>query len=1408
MAGGANCTPSGTEAICETAADACLSIAAFYDAPSPPGYDYVFTTGVGYLGVDGVWVSGLSCAYPYLIDRFVSGLNELLPPGMAGDSYSPPGYGPAGPGGTQPPKQLGGGNGCNDDSGNPDDNSPSSCQTNSAADASQSTNPTGNSYAGEPINIPTGNMAYHKTDYRTAGQNPLAFTRYYNSRGAYIGELGVNWRSSYDRYIFLFSSTQVAAQRADGQILVFNLTSGVWTPDSDVDYTLTNSGTTWTLTNPDDTIETYGPTPSGSYAQTSLAQLNTIQSRNGYTKNLTYNSFGQLTSVTDSYNRSLILTYENGGSLYSVTTPDNTTITYGYSSNYSSPTGIPTLTSVTYPTTPPQSLTYVYANPNSNPTQVYTLTGVLDEAGQTYLTWTYDAYGRALSSQVGTGTNPNLTQVAYNDTTGSRTVTNALGVVDTYSYSTLQSEQKVTGISRAATSTTAAATRSFTYDANGYLATVTDWNGNQTTYTNNSHGLSTKIVEPTRTTTIVYYTTPQVLVHLPKTITTTGRTSTFVYNTSNGDLLTKTDKDTTSQTVPYSTNGQTRTWTYTWNNFLLASVQNPRTDVTIITQYGYDSTGALTSITDALNHVTNITQHTGGGYPQIMVDPNSVTTTLAYDARQRLTSSAVTTSAGVLTTSWTYFTNANITTTLPDGSFITSLHDTAHRIIAYADYYNDQKDWTLDALGDPGQPTVFNPLGTAVFERSTSFDALGRKLTDTSVVTGKSWVYTYDNNGNQLTVTDPLTHKTTRVFDTLNRITKITDANSGVTKVSYDTHNRPLTETDPNSRETTYVYDGFGDVIQQKSPDTGTTVYYYDGDRNLTSRTDAASVVTNQTFDKLDRVLTTTYPADSTENIAYTYDQHGTGYGFGIGRLTSLTDAAGSLSRSYDERGNILTEQRINGTNTLTTTYTYDNASRVASITYPSGAVSSYTRDNMGNVTQMPFSATNTDQPFSVYTATHLPFGRVNFIHYNSGDNAYFTYDLDERLTVMNYATYLNVPYFEWTYGYDAADNPLTITDDITSANSQTLGYDVLNRLNSASSSGTYGTLAWNYDKNGNLTTSKVGTTTYTYGLATGTNRLSTITWPSNSESFGYTATGNINSETLNSTNVFTGTYNNNNRLASVTGIPLAISAITYDAFGKRITKANPGYSPILYSYDLDGNLIEENDGGVITDYIYMDGINVANWEPSEKHLYAIDFDRLGVPLLSHDEYSLTNWAAYSQPYGTMTQTVFTGEFTGPVTQNLRLPGQYFDHETGNHYNLNRDYMPSLGRYLEADPIGLTGGLNPYRYANASPAKYTDRMGTISGVQLLVLASLANILYWEFIEKPKYLSNPDNDPQTPPVPIPTNDNDTYPFVCTPENPNGAGPAGPTLTNTPAQSTGLPDPMEWDDLPEYELQKPD
>src|SRR5262249_50093648 len=156
-----------------------------------------------------------------------------------------------------------------------------------------------------------------------------------------------------------------------------------------------------------------------------------------------------------------------------------------------------------------------------------------------------------------------------------------------------------------------------------------------------------------------------------------------------GNLLTRTQTDTTTTTVPYATAGQARTWTYTWSNFLLASVQKPRADVAALTRFTYDSSGALTAITNALGHATQITRHLPGAPPQTIADPNGFNTELTYDARLRLLTSSISAAAGPLTTSFSYDAAGNRTgVTLPDGSTVTRAFDAAHRLTGVTDLFN------------------------------------------------------------------------------------------------------------------------------------------------------------------------------------------------------------------------------------------------------------------------------------------------------------------------------------------------------------------------------------------------------------------------------------------------------------------------------------------------------------------------------------------------------------------------------------------------------------------------------------------------------------------------------------------------------------------------------------------------
>jgi RHS repeat-associated protein len=77
------------------------------------------------------------------------------------------------------------------------------------------------------------------------------------------------------------------------------------------------------------------------------------------------------------------------------------------------------------------------------------------------------------------------------------------------------------------------------------------------------------------------------------------------------------------------------------------------------------------------------------------------------------------------------------------------------------------------------------------------------------------------------------------------------------------------------------------------------------------------------------------------------------------------------------------------------------------------------------------------------------------------------------------------------------------------------------------------------------------------------------------------------------------------------------------------------------------------------------------------------------------DTANALRWTWLAEPFGT-TAANQDPQGLGPFTFNLRLPGQYFDAETGLHHNGQRDYDPTLGRFVQPDPAGLEGGVDGY----------------------------------------------------------------------------------------------------------------
>ncbi|RCW08903.1 rhs-related protein, partial (plasmid) [Ralstonia solanacearum] len=96
--------------------------------------------------------------------------------------------------------------------------------------------------------------------------------------------------------------------------------------------------------------------------------------------------------------------------------------------------------------------------------------------------------------------------------------------------------------------------------------------------------------------------------------------------------------------------------------------------------------------------------------------------------------------------------------------------------------------------------------------------------------------------------------------------------------------------------------------------------------------------------------------------------------------------------------------------------------------------------------------------------------------------------------------------------------------------------------------------------------------------------------------------------------------------------------------------------------------------------------------------------DQIDTPRVITDTNNLMVWRwDQTDPFGaTLPDENPTG--LGAFTYNLRFPGQVYDAETGKHYNVNRDYDPAGGRYVQSDPIGLNGGpFSTYSYVGGNP---------------------------------------------------------------------------------------------------------
>ena len=372
--------------------------------------------------------------------------------------------------------------------------------------------------------------------------------------------------------------------------------------------------------------------------------------------------------------------------------------------------------------------------------------------------------------------------------------------------------------------------------------------------------------------------------------------------------------------------------------------------------------------------------------------------------------------------------------------------------------------------------------------------------------------------------------------------------------------------------------------------------------------------------------------------------------------------------------------------------YSHDAMGHISTVNYPDGNQADYTYAEgvvsgvsltVGGSTVNGASAITyrpADQAMSAWTSSN---GLSNTLGY----------DDDGRLTAI------------WVPGvqtlgftYDNADRITQIANGIDTALTQNFGYDEQSRLVSVYASAD--NESFQYDANGNrlMQTGTVDTVSAT------SNQLAST----GGTAYGYDALGNTT--TVNGAATYH--YDAFDRMDSAGGM-----AYYVNPEGQRLRKAGTA-GTTYFAPDASGALLAEYLNGGWIDYVWLNGRLVGRMAGGQ--VDAIHDDQLGRPEAVTDANRTVVWRAQN--------LAFTRNVTvASLTLNLGFPGQYYDAETGDWNNGFRDYNAQLGRYVESDPIGLTGGINTYAYVGDDPLTGVDPFGLLCGCTKLqqIAAKLA-----------------------------------------------------------------------------------
>ncbi|WP_454867407.1 RHS repeat-associated core domain-containing protein [Pseudomonas farris] len=653
---------------------------------------------------------------------------------------------------------------------------------------------------------------------------------------------------------------------------------------------------------------------------------------------------------------------------------------------------------------------------------------------------------------------------------------------------------------------------------------------------------------------------------------------------------------------------------------------------------------------------------------------------------------------------WTYRRNAqgDVTeATDPDGQVTHYHYDAQGRLLSIRYPDTSRHVFVWNALGQLLEETL--PDGG---QRKFSYDALGRQITrqdehgaltqnqwdavgrliQTTLPTGATRTFSYNAYGKITAERDELGRVTRYEYvDDLHLVRRRINPDGTQLQYRYDNAQLLLTEIENESGEKYRLDYTPNSLIRQETGFDGRrTAYSYDLNGHLLEKIefgdDGSQLVTAYERDSAGRLLTKTLP-DGTQ-VDYRYDS--------LGRLTSVDDGHDHpLEFEYDQQDRLITEHQ--GWGTLR--YGYDACGQLNRLRLPDGSKLDYHHAKGGALTSIDLNGAR-------LTTHQFAFGREQNRQQGLLLSEY-AYDDQGRLKA-HAVSQQQKNLYRRDYAYSLNGNLDHIAD--TRHGQRSYQYDPLNRLSRVRHTRDDPAESFAHDPAGNLLMQDRPGPTTIKG-----NRL----LMQGDRHYDYDAFGNLIRERRGTAQklVTEYRYDCQHRLVGVTTPDGRCSSYRYDALGRRIKKTVDGKTTEFFWQG--DNLVAESSKEHYRSYVYEPGsfrplAMLDGKGPKKACPFYYQLDHLGTPQELTDFGGDIVWSAKYNVYGKVTRLVFGGG--EQLDQPLRFQGQYFDAESGLHYNRHRYYDPEVGRYLTSDPIKLVGGLNQYQYT-PNPTGWVDPLG-------------------------------------------------------------------------------------------------